>query len=83
MTQFDGFCGAEPEQIFGARSQQLPGRRTVVGHGKPAHHGHWHRCQFALDQIGCRRDLVGHRDLGDHQLVAVPGDDARIPVQHR
>ena len=76
------FRGAQPEQIFGAGSQQLPRRRTVVGHGEPAHHGHRHRGQFALDQIGGRRDLVGHRDLGDHQLVAVPVDSTRISVQH-
>ncbi len=50
--------------------------------GQPAHHGHRHRGQFALDQIGGRSDLVGHRDLGDHQLVAVSIDDARIAMQH-
>ena len=49
---------------------------------EPAHHGHRHRGQFALDQIGGRRDFVGHRDLGDDQLVAVPVDSTRISVQH-
>ena len=50
--------------------------------GEPAHHGHRHGGQLALDQIGGRGDLVGHRDLGDHQLVAVLVDGARIAVQH-
>ena len=81
-ARVEGFGGAEPEQVLLAGSQQLPRRRAVVGDGQPAHHGHRHRGQFALDQIGRRGDLVGHRDLGDHQLVAVLVDGARVAVQH-
>ena len=77
------FGGAEPEQVFLAGAQQLSRRRAVVGDGQPTHDGHRHRGQFALDQIGRGGHLVGDRDLGDHQLVAVLVDGARVAVQHR
>ena len=62
------------------------GGRVGLGHhagGQPAHHGHRDRGQLALDQIRRGGDLVGDRDLGDHQFVAVAVDGAGIAVQNR
>ena len=81
-AHFQRFGGAEPEQVFLAGSQQLPSRRAVVDDVQPAHHGDRQGGQLALDQIGGRGDLVGHRNLGHHQLVAVRIDGTRIAVQH-
>ena len=41
-----------------------------------AHHRHRHPAELALHQVGGRRELVGHRDLGDEQLVALRVDHA-------
>ncbi|CFS32244.1 Uncharacterised protein [Mycobacterium tuberculosis] len=82
-TQLERFGGPEPEQVVGARPQQLPGCRAVVGHAEPTHHRHRRRGQFAFDQVGGRGDLVGDCDLGDHQLIAVWVADTGIVAQHR
>ena len=50
---------------------------------QPAHDRHRYRRQLAFDQIGRGGDLVGDRDFGDQQFVAVPVDGAGVAVQDR
>ena len=75
--------GAQPEQVFLARPQQRAGVGSVVPQRQSAHHRNRDTGQLALHQIGGGGDLVGDRDLGDDELVAVHVVRSGVAVQHR
>ena len=66
-----------------------PGRSSVRAldpssrSAQSAHHRHRDAGQLALHQVGGGGDLVGDRDLGDHELVAVHVVRTGVAVQHR
>ena len=68
----DGFLGAQPEQVLVAGAQQGAGVGSVVLQRQAAHDRDRNVGQLALDEVGRGGDLVGDRDLGDDELVAVP-----------
>ena len=75
--------GAEAEQVLVEGADEVAGGRAVVGRVQAAHDGDREPAELALDQVGGARELVGHRDLGDQQLVALPVDHAAVAVERR
>ena len=73
--------GAQPEQVVGRAADQGPAAQTVVVElavaGQAADDRHGHAAELALDEIAGRGDLVGDRDLGDLEDVAVDVGVAR------